>query len=59
MADLRGPVVPVLARYDQTVEIHWRMQSGQIVRVTLTSPEHLTKLLARKTTEALPTEAKP
>ncbi len=26
----RGQIVPVLARYDQVVEIHWRLKDGSI-----------------------------
>ena len=39
MAELRGAVVPVIAQYDQKVEIHWRLSNGQIVVVVVTCPE--------------------
>lgn len=35
---LRGDVVPVHARYDQVVEIHWRLKSGKIVRMKFECP---------------------
>ena len=30
MAELRGAVVPVHARADQAVEIHWRLPDGKV-----------------------------
>jgi hypothetical protein len=48
---VRGEVVPVYARYDQTVEVHWRDEEGNLFVQRMTIPPKAVRLHKEEVSE--------